>query len=989
MKGKIFSIIVLILLVISFVLAENGYHDYGDYDYDSDDSYSDSDFYTSSDPNQWDYEKVDWDKVDFSRQDVYESDDFYENMPEDRYGDLDYTQVDYSKITDHNKIDADVWASAMGHPTSTIDRGGQNIIFSKEGITHPNGDFVSISGNHYPPGTLFMATEERIVVILAESVAGLEIPTTDQVVVDTNGQDSYLADGTKINGKVSSQNGVAYVETGDKAVVNDVEITASYGNVDIYFDGQEHIGDYVSFGEKNVVIQGSNFDVTFNEGNDYFKVNSEENDRLVIRPLNNGKISITNRDEQGLAPNVVITGSADESEWAQIKNGKHQLTISENSGLSSGAFQALNNDFGSVPLMLDLSSEGQENPYQNVYLLDNGNNLVTASHNLLEKCPHPVIVTSDGDIKSPVYLAMMGLDLYKTEFNPEEYYVDETTTNMDLGIGTWVALDNHYNNQKIANSLQNKLDSYDNSFESIDTLWDINQKYDNVRVTAEIDDRLKEIPVFDTQSLHGAIDFYEKYQNADLKSKIEKAIDGWSDVGASYSDFMKFAQLSDTDPSIKNLDREMSNMVAQLDINTILKEIGIDKPRGSFTSTGLSGGDFTIMESIVRYSPNIQDLTGFLERSGYDLDGIEYSGQGKRVWTTQDYDYAYTGEAYRALATWQYYHNFDLYFGDTSSGMMYDTLEGGLSDNIEYSTVQEVLSDTEKFNLVWNAVNTEVIERRMGNPTVDGIAANVERQIKTYAEIRNRVVIDKDNTRFYAFVHRFEPEGSYQQDEEGRWTDTPQRLVDSGLLSKDIVEYSHSSDLKKQYLGTISDPFVQNSIIMTRNHGDSERQHFAGLLSGWWYRPSRLRDALSSGTSTVISYRDIGDSLLERYDTSSNLGESNLIYLGSCGSADFTQNLYAYVSTGLANRGVDPRSVNWPTIISTADRGNVGYSGVTNPGDLIAKEIRKDGKVTYQDLMEINEQVEKEGWANPTLWVSTVRDGRPYSIYDGRFQPIN
>ena len=129
--------------------------------------------------------------------------------------------------------------------------------------------------------------------------------------------------------------------------------------------------------------------------------------------------------------------------------------------------------------------------------------------------------------------------------------------------------------------------------------------------------------------------------------------------------------------------------------------------------------------------------------------------------------------------------------------------------------------------------------------------------------------------------------------------------------------------------------------------------------------------------------------MLERYDTSSNLGESNLIYLGSCGSADFTQNLYAYVSTGLANRGVDPRSVNWPTIISTADRGNVGYSGVTNPGDLIAKEIRKDGKVTYQDLMEINEQVEKEGWANPTLWVSTVRDGRPYSIYDGRFQPIN
>ena len=988
MKEKIFSIIVLILLVISFVFAENGYHDYGDYDYDSDDSYSYSDFYTSSDPNQWNYDKVDWDKVDFSRQDVYESDDFYENIPDDRYSDLDYTQVDYSKITDHSKIDSGVYLSQRGYPDSTIERGGQDITFSKDGITHPKGGFVSISGNHYPPGTLFMATEERIVVVLAESVAGLEIPTTDQVVVDTNGQDSYLADGTKINGKVSSQNGVAYVETGDKAVVNDVEITASYGKVYVYFDGQEHTGDYVSFGEKNVVIQGSNFDVVFNDGNDYFSVNSDENDRLVIRPLNNGKISITNRDDQDLAPSVVVTGSADEYEWAQIKNGKHQLTISQNSGLSSGAFQALNNDFGSVPLMLDLSSEGQENPYQNVYLLDDGNNLVTASHNLLEGCPHPVIVTSDGVIKSPVYLAMMGLDLYKTEFNPEEYYVDETTTNMDLGIGTWVALDNNYDNQKIANSLQSKLDSYDDNFESLDSLYDINQKYNNERVASEIDDRLKEIHIFDTQSLHGAIDFYGKYQNAELKSKIESAINGWSDVGTSYSDFMKFAQLYDTDPNIKNLNREMSNMVAQLDLNGILKEMGVDKPSGKFTSTGLSGDDRIIMESIVRYSPNIQDLTGFLERSGYNLAGIEYNSDGKRVWTTQDYDYAYTGEAYRALATWQFYHNFDLYFGDTSSGMLYDTLEVGISGNIEYSIVQDVLSDTAKFNMVWNAVNTDVIERMEGNPTVDGIVANVERQIKTYAEIRNKVVVDKDNTRFYAFVHRFEPEG-YQKDAEGRWTDTPQRIVDSGLLSKDIVEYTHDSDLKKQYLSTISDPFVQNSFIMTRNHGDSERQHFAGLLSGWWYRPSRIMDALSSGMDTVISYRDIGDSLLERYDKSSNLGDSNLIYIGSCGSTDFTENLYAYVSTGLANKGVDPRSVNWPTIISTADRGNFGYSYVTSPGDLIAKELSKDGKVTYHDLMEINEQVEKEGMYNPTLWVSTVRDGEPYSIYDGRFQPIN
>jgi len=355
--------IILIVLFTPSVMAQNGYHDYGDYDYGSDDSYNDADFYSDSDPNQWDYDKVDWDKVDYSRQDLYTSSDFYDNIPDNRYNELDYTQVEYSKITDHSKIDESKYFSDMGCSGCSLDRGGQDLQFSEDGISHPKGSFVSVPGS-YPPNPIIIADSERIIVVLAESVSGLDIPSTDDVTIDTNNQDVLLSDGTEINGRVSSQNGQVYVSKGDQAHINNIEITASYGNVDVYFDGEEHSGNYVSLGEKNIIIQGDNFDVTFNEGNDYVtNLNSEENDRFIVRPLNNGKVTITNRDEQNLAPNVVVTGSDDEEEWAQIKNGNFDGFFGKNGVVEADVTSMLQNDFGSVPM--------------EVYVVDEyGNNLI-------------------------------------------------------------------------------------------------------------------------------------------------------------------------------------------------------------------------------------------------------------------------------------------------------------------------------------------------------------------------------------------------------------------------------------------------------------------------------------------------------------------------------------------------------------------------------------------------------------------------------------
>jgi hypothetical protein len=357
--NKLVIPILVFILLVSSVYAECP-PDCGssgsDYDYGSDDSYSDPDFYSNSDPSQWDYSKVDWEKVDFNRVELYSSSEFYNNIPDERYGDLDYQQVDYSQIQDHNKIDSAKYFQDIGCTSCSLNRGNQNLVFSKTGITHPNGNSVSIPGT-YPSGSLFVATEDRIEVIVPQDTATVDIPTGDSVTLNTRGRDITLSDGTKVNGKLSYDNNQAFVKEGDKAVINNVEVFAAYNNVNVFHDGSEHEGNYVSFGDKNIIIQGDNFDVRFKEGNQYVNVNSAENDRFIVSPKNNGKVSITNHDTEGKAPEVIVTGNDDVTEWARIINGKFDSILGNEGVMKLNANEALQSEFGSVPMEIKIFDE--------------------------------------------------------------------------------------------------------------------------------------------------------------------------------------------------------------------------------------------------------------------------------------------------------------------------------------------------------------------------------------------------------------------------------------------------------------------------------------------------------------------------------------------------------------------------------------------------------------------------------------------------------
>src|SRR3989344_7607931 len=293
-----------LLLLVGSVHATS-HEDYGaDYDYASDDSYSDSGFYINSDPNQWIYSKVDWEKVNFNRAKIYSSYQFYKNIPDDRYGSLDYKRIDYSQIQDHRKVDSAKYFKEMGCASCLLDRGLQTISFSPKGITHPNGNFVSVPGT-YPPGSLFIATKDKIEVFVPEGAKTISVQATDTVTVNTEGRDVTLLDGTTINGRLSYDKGKIIINDKIGTTINGLKIVPLFTkepSVGIYFDGNIHGGldsVYVSMDIKTKkIIVSPLVNVQFSENNPF--INIEPKDKLSIYANGGFRITVENRDSESL-----------------------------------------------------------------------------------------------------------------------------------------------------------------------------------------------------------------------------------------------------------------------------------------------------------------------------------------------------------------------------------------------------------------------------------------------------------------------------------------------------------------------------------------------------------------------------------------------------------------------------------------------------------------------------------------------------------------
>tara|TARA_Y100000310_G_scaffold330357_1_gene401839 strand:+ start:1811 stop:4069 length:2259 start_codon:yes stop_codon:yes gene_type:complete len=357
-----------------------------EYDYSLDEAYFDSDFYLNSDPNQWDYSKVDWEQVDFSRAEIYSSPDFYSNLPDDRYDEIDYTQVEYSQIRDHSKIDSVKYFEDLGCLKCSLDRGEQELVFSENGITHRFGYFVSVPGT-YPSGSLFVATYFRIEVVIPDGTERLSIPTSDTITINTQGGEVTLADGTRLNGILNYDRGQAYVESKETVIINGIEVGGpnSYRDIFLFFDGEEkEESNYVSFGEKNIIISGI-ARVIFREDNPYVTI--EEEDFLGIGLSEPGTISVENRDDIGLIPLVHVKSyfeeDASNANKIYITNGGIWLGITKRGEIST--YSTIFSDRGgeqSTPLSIELSDNegnnliGTETEPKKI-LISNSNDLIT------------------------------------------------------------------------------------------------------------------------------------------------------------------------------------------------------------------------------------------------------------------------------------------------------------------------------------------------------------------------------------------------------------------------------------------------------------------------------------------------------------------------------------------------------------------------------------------------------------------------------------
>jgi hypothetical protein len=392
--NKLLVAFLVFILLVSSVYAPDGDSSGSDYDYGSDDSYSDPDFYSNSDPSQWDYSKVDWERVDFNRAELYSSSEFYNNIPDDRYGDLDYKQVEYSQIKDHSKIDSAKYFQDMGCSSCSLDRGGQNVFFSKNGITHPNGNSVSVPGT-YPSGSLFVATENRIEVVVPEGAETINVPTTDTVTVNTQGRDVTLADGTRVNGKVISDNGQIRVKKEDKATINGIDIESRYSSeaeyVDVFSDGRNCGTDCISFSKdsKSLFInQNKGFQLTFQKDNPV--LNIEDSDFFRIGQSSNIQLQITNRDEQDLIPQIVAKKLTEDAEFRFV-NGNIAANIDRENRLNQHIIGVNWNYLD----LTDVLREKTTTPMTLNFQDNEGNNLLGT-----ETEPHKILISNYNELIS-------------------------------------------------------------------------------------------------------------------------------------------------------------------------------------------------------------------------------------------------------------------------------------------------------------------------------------------------------------------------------------------------------------------------------------------------------------------------------------------------------------------------------------------------------------------------------------------------------------
>ena len=313
------STLVLVLILVSVNALGDGYKPE---DYKNPNVYQNPDFYKSSNPSLWDFKLVNYKYVDFSRKDIYTYQAFFDNLPDDKFKSLNYKLIDnYDLIADHRKIDGQKYINDLGCSQCAFayDVFGKNnnfpvnlLTYSKNGMKHMNGDFVSIPGT-YTPKTLFIVQENSIIAEIYKGEIAMSVPESDSLVVrryleiyPLNLQ--YRDKNFKFDeGDVQFKKGDIFIPTYSKTnKINDVNIIPGIKDVRLFFDGIEHKDcscAYVSTNTgKKVITTGTN------EVSGHKLEIKEPFIRIQGQPLaltqNFGTTIIENRDENGLIPRI-------------------------------------------------------------------------------------------------------------------------------------------------------------------------------------------------------------------------------------------------------------------------------------------------------------------------------------------------------------------------------------------------------------------------------------------------------------------------------------------------------------------------------------------------------------------------------------------------------------------------------------------------------------------------------------------------------------
>jgi hypothetical protein len=176
------------------------------------------------------------------------------------------------------------------------------LIENASFIVNSKGGFYSINGIEFeaPPNSFVEYTEDGGVVIKISDGNLKTVPSVPEgEVFLIEGVNVKLPEGNKMSGVMRyGSNGQAYVIPGDSIYLEGVKIDSTKGflPIDIYFDGAEHTGNYVSFGD-NVIraknldgpmfnvdtqkMEGAYFELDFLQGNNYLDIENGDSFKIV------------------------------------------------------------------------------------------------------------------------------------------------------------------------------------------------------------------------------------------------------------------------------------------------------------------------------------------------------------------------------------------------------------------------------------------------------------------------------------------------------------------------------------------------------------------------------------------------------------------------------------------------------------------------------------------------------------------------------------